>query len=224
MTGNDMANLETLDREDLIHLAPILNGAEAAMGFVPNSMLTMAHMPQLTAAFSMLAGVVFGGDLQATMENYGKLELADAQAAEALPPSQVQLIAFSVSSSAGCRYCQAHTSHNAHRFGVSEEKLTQILNFEDSELFEPAEKALIAISLAAGQVPNAVEPHHFEALRAHFTQRQITQIVGVISLFGFLNRWNDTMATELEALPAGFATDTLSSGGWEIGKHTASGE
>ena len=45
------------------------------------------------------------------------------------------------------------------------------------------------------------------------------QIVAVISLFGFLNRWNDTMATELEASPVEFATDALGSIEWQLGKH-----
>ena len=33
------------DPADIAELAPMLNGVKAAMGFIPNSMLTMAHMP-----------------------------------------------------------------------------------------------------------------------------------------------------------------------------------
>ena len=66
-------------------------------------------------------------------------------------------------------------------------------------------------------VPNATGPEHFEQLKKHFTDRQIVEIVAVISLFGFLNRWNDTMATTLESQPGEFARVNLDN--WEVGKH-----
>jgi len=49
--------------------------------------------------------------------------------------------------------------------------------------------------------------------------RQIVELVSVIALFGYLNRWNDTMATQLEGLPARFAAGTLAPHGWSAGKH-----
>jgi AhpD family alkylhydroperoxidase len=216
-----MAHVSPLPRDQLNHLEPVLAGAEAAMGFVPNSMLTMAHMPQLTMAFSMMAGVVFGGDLKPLMENFAKIVPVDENAGESLPPSTVQLIAYSVSLSAGCRYCQAHTSHSGHRLGVDEEKFAQLLQYEESPAFSTQERAVIALALAAGQVPNESEEQHFAALREHFSERQIVQIVAVISLFGFLNRWNDTMATQLESSPVEFAERVLAGGGWQVDKHGA---
>jgi len=218
-----MAHVESIERAQLGALETVLASAEETMGFVPNSMLTMAHMPQLTMAFSMLAGVVFGADLKALFERYQAVvpdrQQAEPAAADVLSPDKVQLVAYSVSLSAGCRYCQAHTSHNANRFGIAEEKLQQVLQFEDSPLFDAAEKALINLALAAGQVPNECTDAHFAALRDHFSDRQIVQIVGVISLFGFLNRWNDTMATQLEETPINFAQRVLADGGWQIDKH-----
>ena len=56
------------------------------------------------------------------------------------------------------------------------------------------------------------------ALNEHYTARQCVEIVAVISLFGYLNRWNDTMASTLEDKPVSFASTNLPS--WEIGKHT----
>jgi hypothetical protein len=68
-------------------------------------------------------------------------------------------------------------------------------------------------------VPNAVEPTHFEALKTHYNDKQIVEIVAVISLFGFLNRWNDTMATQLEGPAIAFAEEVLGPNGWDGGKH-----
>ncbi|XOV82550.1 MAG: carboxymuconolactone decarboxylase family protein [bacterium] len=214
-----MAHVEPLARTDLSHLEPVLAGVEASMGFVPNSMMTMAHMPQLTMAFSMLAGVVFGADLRPMMAAYGNIVPADESADEALSPQLVQLIAYAVSLSAGCRYCQAHTSHSGHRQGVNEAKFAQLLNYETSPEFSDAERAVVAVALAAGQVPNEADGSHFQALKQHFSQRQVVQIVAVIALFGFLNRWNDTLATELEAGPIDFATTVLAQTGWAVDKH-----
>lgn len=217
-----MAHVEPIARSELTHLEPVFAGTEANMGFVPNSMKTMAHMPQLTMAFSMLAGVVFGADLRPMMAAYNNIVPADDAAAEALPPQLVQLIAYAVSLSAGCRYCQAHTSHSGHRQGVDEAKFADILAYEESPLFTQAEKAVVALSLAAGQVPNESDAEHFAALRHHFTERQVVQIVAVIALFGFLNRWNDTMATELEPAPVEFAQAVLAQTGWSLDKHAGS--
>jgi AhpD family alkylhydroperoxidase len=212
-----MAHVQPMDRAEIPELEAFFASAEAGMGFVPNSMLTMAHMRQLPAAFSVFAGTVFGADAKALVGALASAVPEQNAPEESLPRELIQLIAFSVSVSAGCRYCQAHTSHSGHRLGETEAKYAELLSYETSDLYTPAERAVVALALAAGQVPNAASAEHFEALRAHFNDRQIVQIVAVIALFGFLNRWNDTMATMLEAAPTEFAKDHLT--GWDIGKH-----
>lgn len=219
--GVTMAHVAPRAQDEINELKPIFDNAAAAMGFVPNSMLTMAHMPQLPVVFSALANVVFGGDAAPLLERLAQIVPAQGDASANLPPELVQLIAYSVSLAAGCRYCQAHTSHSGHNRGAPEEQFQQVLNYETATCFSDAERAVIALALAAGQVPNGAEPEHFAALRAHFSERQIVQVVAVISMFGFLNRWNDTMATQLEAAPTAFAQATLGDGGWSAGKHGA---
>ena len=98
-------------------------------------------------------------------------------------------------------------------------KLARILEFESDPAFSDAERAVVSLAMAAGRVPNEAEPAHFDALRTHYSNRQIVQIVGVIAMFGFLNRWNDTMATTLEASPVAFGEKVLAEGGWRPGKH-----
>ena len=72
-------------------------------------------------------------------------------------------------------------------------------------------------ALAAASVPNAVTDAMFAELRKYWTEEQIVEIVGVIALFGFLNRWNDTMATPLEDEPIEVAEKYLARDGWTIG-------
>jgi hypothetical protein len=57
-------------------------------------------------------------------------------------------------------------------------------------------------------------------LREHFSEQQIVELMGVIGLFVFFNRWIDTLATTLEAAPLAFAQNTLRSADWDAGKHT----
>ena len=53
----------------------------------------------------------------------------------------------------------------------------------------------------AGQTPNGVSDEMFADLGEHFDVGEQLEIVAVIAMFGFLNRWNSTLATDLEALP-----------------------
>jgi hypothetical protein len=53
-----MSQISKKHRQDLPALAPMLDMVEASMGFVPNSMLTMAHWPELLGAFGGLGTTV----------------------------------------------------------------------------------------------------------------------------------------------------------------------
>ena len=75
------------------------------------------------------------------------------------------------------------------------------------------------MAFAAGQTPSAVTDAHFERLSNYYTAREMTEIMAVISMFGFLNRWNDTMASPLEPDPIGVAERLLAPHGWEIGRN-----
>ncbi len=196
-----MTHIETKKREDLPELEPLFQMVETSMGFVPNSMFTMAHWPELLQAFGQLGGTVLNsGDVDAGLK---------------------QLIAFVSSNASGCRYCQAHTSHSAAKRGVSAEKIQAAFEFETNDKFSEAERVALRVALYGGISPNGVEAEHIEALESHYSAKQIVEIVSVIALFGFLNRWNDTLATTIEDKPLDFATSQLGSNGWIPGKHQA---
>jgi len=192
-------NVVPKSREDLVRYEPAFQLVESFMGFVPRSLFTMGHRPELLEAFLALASTV--------------------QTTDQLDPGFVQLIAYVASTAAGCRYCQAHTGAHAAHLGVGADKLGVAWEFETHPLFSDAERAALRLARDAALTPNATTPEHFEDLRRHFTERQIVDLVAIVALFGFLNRWNDTMATELEDEPARFGRAVLASRGWEVGKH-----
>jgi uncharacterized peroxidase-related enzyme len=194
-----MTLLKPSSNSESPELKPLFNLISESMGFVPNSMRTMAHWPELLQHFSQLAATVLnGGVLSADLK---------------------QLIAHITSTASGCQYCQAHTAHQAIKKGVTQEKLMAVFEFEDSDLFSAAEKAALKVALHGGTSPNGVEPKHMETLLNHFNHREAVEIISVIALFGFLNRWNDSLATTLEPDPLGFAQTSLTKRGWQPGKH-----
>ncbi|MEL6675440.1 MAG: carboxymuconolactone decarboxylase family protein [Bacteroidota bacterium] len=205
----------------------IVREARKVMGFVPNSLHSMAQKPNILGAFAMLSANVKGfasseatalTGLKIAIKNLRWTLKAKKNSHLEVPAYLKDLVAHVSSNAAGCRYCQAHTAHTAHRNGVSVEKLQQVWEFEQSELFTEAEKAALRFAMAAGSTPNQVTEEHHAALDTHFTPGQKVEIVATIAVFGFLNRWNDSMATEIEPEPLQFAQTHLSAH-WKAGKH-----
>ncbi|TCO72132.1 carboxymuconolactone decarboxylase family protein [Rhodovulum euryhalinum] len=172
------------------------------LGVVPNSVRTMAHRPAIAQAFTALNIAVM------TCEG-------------AVTPEFKRLLGYVTSFTSGCRYCQAHTILGAERFGATEERLRDVWDFEPSPHFTEAEKAALAFARAAAEVPNGVTPAIEARLTAHWSDGDIVEIMAVIALFGFLNRWNDSMGSALEDLPVATADRLLAATGWQIGKHRA---
>ena len=131
----------------------------------------------------------------------------------------MRLLAHFASRAAGCQYCEAHSLVAAKIHGASQQKLDAIWEYKSSPLYTDAERVALDFALAAGSVPNAVDAELFSHLREHWSEDQIVQILGVVCLYGFLNRWNDSMATDLEDGPRQMGERVLSQGGWTGGKH-----
>ncbi|MEL6167592.1 MAG: carboxymuconolactone decarboxylase family protein [Pseudomonadota bacterium] len=171
------------------------------LGVIPNSVRTMAHRPEIARAFTALNVAV--------MTDYG-----------AVTPAFKRVIGYASSFASGCMYCQAHMILASERFGNSEERLQAVFDFEDSDAFTEAEKAALAFAHAASAVPNAVTPEVGARLSAHWSEEAIVEIMGVVALFGYLNRWNDSMGSALEDLPLSKGEGRLAEAtGWSVGKH-----
>ncbi len=176
--------------------------ARKRMGFIPNSVLIMQRKPKMVQAFTQMSAAIW--------DPQGKVDL-----------KLKRLISHVASRAAGCRYCMAHTADGAAKLGVDQHKLDAVWDYQTSPLFSAAERAALDVAVAAGGVPNAVTDEMFLELRKHWSEEQIVEIVGVIAMFGFLNRWNDTLATPLEEEPLEFAEKHLAAHGWDAGKHAS---
>jgi len=170
------------------------------LGFCPNSVLTMQRRPAISKAFINLN--------KAVMANEGRVTSA-----------LKRLIAWVSSNATGCRYCQAHAIRAAERYGAEQAQLDNVWEYKTHPAFSVAERAALDFSLAASMVPNAVDANIKTALYAHWNEGEIVEMLGVISLFGYLNRWNDSMGTILEEDAIESGNQYLGKHGFEVGKH-----
>jgi uncharacterized peroxidase-related enzyme len=170
------------------------------LGFCPNSIKTMQRRPHIAQAFIQMN--------KAVMDNQGRVTSA-----------LKRLIAYISSYTTGCQYCQAHAIRAAERYGAGEDQLDHIWEYASHPAFSSAERAALDFAVAASSIPNAVDENIADQLRHHWDAGEIVEIAGVVALFGYLNRWNDSMGTTLEDGARESGEKFLSGHGWTGGKH-----
>ena len=194
-----MAHLDPLPWDATPQFRARFEHYQNTRGFVPNSILTMARRPAIAEAFMDL----------------NKAVLYEGTVAEELK----MLVSLIASQASGCRYCQAHMANLSSIYHASDEKIRAVWEFETSALFSAAERAALRLAYHAALVPNEASAENFDELKRHFDEGQIVEIVATIALFGYLNRWNDTMATRLEDRALTVARRAIGTVGWVPGKH-----
>ena len=152
------------------------------MGFIANDLPTMARVPGLLEGLNGLVWAIYGKD--------------------GLVPNELKrMVSIITSTASGCTYCQSHTVHGAEMAGIDEEKIKAVWEYETSPLFTDAERTVLRVAQGAGHAPVEVTDAGFEAMKTYYDDNQICEIVSIIALFGFLNKWNATLATDIEASP-----------------------
>lgn len=195
-----MAHLQPLAKNLHADLEPKFDHYQKTRGFIPNSILTMQRRPEISKAFMALnQAVLYEGTVSEELK---------------------MLISLIASQASGCRYCQAHMANLSKIYNASKEKIAAVWEFQTSPIFSDAERAALTVAYHGALVPNVATQEDFDELKKYFDEDQIVEIVASLSLFGYLNRWNDTMATDLEDYPKEVAESLISSKGWNAGKHS----
>jgi uncharacterized peroxidase-related enzyme len=183
-----MPHIQPLSIEETEAAKADIEALASATGFVANSMLTLARRPEIArAVLGLIRAVVRNPD--------GTVD-----------PALRWMVAHVTSVANGCTYCSAHTFKNGADNGVPVEKLDALWEFETSPVFSDAERAALRIAVTGGQCPSFAKPEDMAELRKHFTEEQVVEIGAVIALFGFNNRWNALMATDVEPSVTDFVT------------------
>jgi len=184
-----MAHVKPLPKTATPELTPTFDHYENTRGFIPNSILTMLALNK---------AVLYEGTVSEELK---------------------MLVSLIASQAAGCKYCQAHMANLSQIYSASAEKIAAVWKWETSPLFSDAERAALTLAFKGAVIPNEADEAAFAEVRKHFNDAEIVEIVASIALFGYLNRWNDTMATDLEDHAIKVANETIGSRGWTPGKH-----
>jgi uncharacterized peroxidase-related enzyme len=196
-----MARVSPAAPEQFAQVADIMERWKKTKGYPPNSWLVMVRKPAVFRAYRDLHTAVM---------------MDDGEVSKALK----FMIAYVVSAAAGDPYCAAHNAENAaHIAGVPVEKVEALPQFQTSVQFTPGDRAALALAHAAGSCPPRVTDAHFAEIRKYYSEDAAAEIVAVISLLGWLNRWNITLATPIEKEAAAFAEKHLARSGWTPGVH-----
>jgi uncharacterized peroxidase-related enzyme len=196
-----VARLEPLSLDQVDGLEEVEQTYQRTLGFVPNGLRIMARRPEIVKGFIALRRAVLD------------------PAAGTVPAELKNLCAHLASRTHGCMYCQAHALQGASRSGSEAARLEAVWEYATSPLFNEAERAALDFSVKAASVPNGVTDADIERMRQHWDEGQIVEILAAVSLYGFLNRFNDSLATPLEEGSATFAEETIGEQGWTRGKH-----
>jgi len=170
------------------------------LGFCPNSIRTMQIRPEIAKAFVNMNTSV--------MANHGRVTSA-----------LKRLMAYVSSNATGCQYCQAHAIRAAERYDGAKEQLENIWEYKTHPAFNDGERAALDFSIAASLIPNGVNEEIQANLKKHWDDGEIVEMLGVIALFGYLNRWNDSMGTSIEDAAVESGEKFLAHKGWTGGKH-----
>ena len=193
-----MSRIPEIPREQLPDFEPMFQQLEQGFGFVPNDYLAMAHAPAV---------------MQIVVEWTSKLMFSEG---EIEMPLRI-LVAYVASKNYGCMYCTSHCISLGSNAGISLEKMEHIDDFETHAHFTDRERAALLVVKNAYQQPNAVRTSDFNALREHFNNAAIVEIMGIACMMAFYTKWNDTMNTVVEEL--GYEKSKKISR-YNAGKHT----
>jgi alkylhydroperoxidase family enzyme len=117
-------------------------------------------------------------------------------------PSSLKYLAMTeVSTLADCPFCMDMGSALSMEVGVTEEQLRDLPRFRESDRFSEVEKLALELAEAMTATPIAVTDELRDALLAHLTKGQLTELVSAIATENLWSRQNAALGIR----PVGFA-------------------
>ena len=95
-----------------------------------------------------------------------------------------------------CEYCLNSHTQLAHRYGWSEEQITDLANFRTRTDFNEREKAALELAERETLDSNGVDDAFWARLRRHFDEGEIIELAAAIGLFNYFNRFNNSLKME----------------------------
>ena len=163
-----MALISSLEKNQIEKIVkPVYEKFEKETGKVPEWVKVMAHSPKILKEFTELFKTIMG---ESEIEPFLKWK-----------------IALVVSKTLKCPFCVDVTEKMLKKLGASEEIIKGIeeLSGEEKEVLE-----LVKDVTLDGHLDR---PELFEKLKEKFNEAQIVEIISVMGLFNYINRFNNTL-------------------------------
>lgn len=160
-------------------------GAKIAFFFTKRK---LAHMTGLETA-GMLEPLRMYAHIPRLLNAYGKLEQAESKL-DVLSPRQRALAELKAATTVGCEYCIDLGSQIARRWGMTDEELLALSDYQNAPCFSDVDKLILRYATAISRTPVEVSDELFDALRAHFDAAQLVGLTHVITLGNLRARFN----------------------------------
>ena len=100
----------------------------------------------------------------------------------------------------GCPWCLDFGTRTSEKLGITEEQLRALPDYEHSPLFSEEERVVLRYADAMTRTPVHVPDALFDALKAHYTDRQILEVTAAIAWENFHARANHALDLEAEGV------------------------
>jgi len=166
-----MALISSLEKDQIKEtIISVYEKFEKDTGKVPEWVKVMAHRPEILKEFVELFKAVMGeGQIETSLK---------------------WKIAYTVSSQLKCPFCVDVTTKMLKKLGASEEMIQKIKERKD---LPEEEKDILELVKDVTDNAHVDNPEIFERLRKKLSEPQIVELVSVIGLFNYINRFNNTL-------------------------------
>lgn len=166
-----MAIIPSLEKDQVDEIAKaVYEKFEQDTKKVPEWVKVMAHSPKIVKEFTELFKVIMGD---------GEIE-----------PYLKWKIGYTISQLLRCPFCVDVTKKILKKFGADEELIEKIKETKD---LPEDEKEILELVKDITEDAHLDKPEIIERLKKKLTEAQIIEIISVIGLFNYINRFNNTL-------------------------------
>lgn len=167
-----MALIQSVQKEQADEITKIIfSSFEEQSGSVPEWAKVMAHRPEILKEFVELFKVIM---------NKGEIE-----------ENLKWKIAYVVSQTLKCKFCVDVTKKMLKKMGATQDELVNIKKLNN---LSEEEKQILELVKDVTLDGHLDQPDIFDKLKQKMNEKELVEIVSVIGLFNYINRFNNTFA------------------------------
>ncbi|MDT5085348.1 MAG: hypothetical protein QOJ61_2391 [Mycobacterium sp.] len=160
-------------------------GAKIAFFFTKRSFRQMTGLETAT----MLEPLRMYAYIPKLLNAYGRLESAESKM-DILSPRHRALAELKSAMTVRCEYCIDLGSAIAHGWGLTDEELLALSDYQTATCFSDLDKLILEYATALSRTPVEVPDELFEGLRTHFDNAQLVGLTHIITLGNLRGRFN----------------------------------